>query len=64
MRKEVKPAEFYQRNILNSITNYLAMQQYNDLIVIGNFNEDIFSDTISSFFCMHGLNNTHTTINN
>jgi len=47
MRKSVKLSEFYRREILSSITNYLAREKYNDLIIAGDFNEDIFLESRS-----------------
>ena len=63
IKKEVKTADYYRRNILSSIAQYLASQQYNDLIIARDFNEDIFAKPIQSFFHNYRLKDTYTTIN-
>ena len=64
MKKEVKTAEFHRRNILSSITAYLATQQYDDILITSNFNEDIHMENIKAFFRINSLQDAHSIINN
>ena len=64
MKAKVLSNISYHKEILDNITKYLHNKEYNDLIVVVDWNEDILSPEIQFFYRKLSLKNVHTTVNN
>ena len=61
--KAKSPSE-YRREVLNQIKNYLDGQEYHDVIIAGDFNQNINSNEIKKFFSEIGVEDVHARVNN
>ena len=60
----MKSSTQYRKEILQQIKNYIQTNQFNDIIIAGDFNQNIASNEIKQFCMEIGVKDIHSMINN
>jgi len=62
---KVKIVNSHRKEMINHLSNYIQKNEMvDDIIIVGDWNQNINSEKIQDFYIKHGLFDVHSYINN